>query len=87
MAVRVAAHSMNMCRKAQQHVYALMEREPDQEDSSIQTIRMKTACKDDVKEQEIIIAPQRDYTMVVFQRQREEVPKKEGEGEEESSGY
>ena len=63
-----------------------MEREPDQEDSTIQTIRMKTSAKDDVKEQEIIIAPQRDYTMVVFQRQREEVPKAEGEGEEEGGG-
>ena len=77
---------MQMCRKSQQHVYALMEREPDQEDSTIQTIRMKTSAKDGDKEQEIIIAPGRDYTMVVFQRQREEVAKPEGE-EEEGGGY
>ena len=84
--MRVAAHSMQMCRKSQQHVYALMEREPDQEDSTIQTIRMKTSAKNSDKEQEIIIAPGRDYTMVVFQRQREEVAKPEGE-EEEGGGY
>ena len=78
---------MQMCRKSQQHVYALMEREPDQEDSTIQTIRMKTSAKDGDKEQEIIIAPGRDYTMVVFQRQREEVAKPDGEGEEEGGGY
>lgn len=52
-----------------------------------QTIRMKTSAKDPVKEQEIIIAPSENYTLVVFQRQKEDIPKVEVEGEEGGGGY
>ena len=78
-AVRVAGHSMRLCAKGQQHVNKLMEDDAGTagDDAAIQTIRMKTCGGDADKNEEIIVTPSKDYTMVVFQKVKEPKPVEE----------